>query len=99
MAKPELIASISQLSNTIDRLLKKQEKMTERIRELEVINEELRNQHLLDSETIQKYEKKIEFLSLSHRLASSPEALIQARKMISGLIRTVDNCIQMINED
>lgn len=40
-----------------------------------------------------------EYLSLSHKLADSPEALANARKIISGLIRRVDAAISLIKKD
>ena len=40
-----------------------------------------------------------EFLTMSHRLADSPDAIISTRRRIARLIRTIDNCISMIKED
>ena len=99
MAKPELLTSISQLSKKIDSVLAQQQKLQKKITDLEKKNEELRLQHESDIKMLEKAEKEIEFLKVSHRLASSPEAIISARKKISSLIRTIDSCIRMINED
>ena len=99
MAKPELLQSFSILSKKVDLLLEKQNKLQSRIKFLENLNEELKRQHEIDVASIEKAQKEIEFLSLSYRLAASPEALVSARNKISKLIRTIDSCIRMINED
>ena len=99
MAKPELLNSLQVLSGRIDKLLDKQNELQEVIDKLEAVNKELKKQHEADLLSLENAKKEIEFLSLSHRLASTPEALISARNNISRLIRTIDNCIRMINED
>lgn len=99
MAKPELILSITELNKKIDMLLARQQKLSERVNELENVNRQLSIQHLKDMEHIDKLNKEIEFLSLSHRLANTPEALVSARAKISALIRTIDSCIRLIKED
>lgn len=40
-----------------------------------------------------------EFLTLSHRLADSPEGLLTARRLIASLIRKVDAAITMVKND
>ena len=80
-------------------MLKLQQSLQNRIAELEVSNNELRKQHEADSILLEKAYKEIEFLKVSYRLASSPETIISARIELSKLIRTIDNCIRMINED
>ena len=67
--------------------------------ELEKKNDELLRQHQEDSLLIQKAQKEIDFLSLSHRLADSPKALVDARSIISKLIKNIDNCIRLLKED
>lgn len=99
MAKPELLQSITILSKKIDILLQQQKSLQERIDNLEMQNQELRKQHEVDVSLLDNAKKNIEFLSVSHRLAATPEALISARNKVSKLIRTIDSCIRMINED
>lgn len=99
MAKSELIQSLASLSKKLNVLLKTQQKLREQVKSLENENFELRKQHEIDLSLLDQAKKEIEFLSLSHRLASSPEALISARNKISELIRTIDSCIRIINED
>lgn len=99
MATPELILTISRLSKKIDTLLENQSKLQQKVNELEIINSELNRQHEIDVAALTKAQKDLEFLSLSHRLADSPEALIEARTKVSKLIRTIDSCIRLIIED
>ncbi len=40
-----------------------------------------------------------EFLTMSHRLADSPDTIISARRQIARLIRNIDNCISMLKEE
>lgn len=40
-----------------------------------------------------------QFLSLSHKLADSPQALAEARHIIGGLIRKVDAAIALVKND
>ena len=99
MAKPVLLQSISKLSKKIETLLEEKKSLLERVKNLEIQNQELIQRHLKDQEEIERKNKDIEFLSLSHRLADNPEALVSARNKISQLIRTIDSCIRMIKED
>lgn len=99
MAKPLLIQALSKLSKKVDALMIAHKKLSLRVRELEEENNRLRWQHRQDTEALQKAYKDIEFLSMSHRLADSPEALVAARNKISKLLRTIDSCIRMIKED
>lgn len=99
MAKPELLQALSSLNKRIESLLLEQTMLKDTISSLNKEIEELKLQKQLDKETIDKANQKIEFLSLSYRLANSPEALTKARMKISSLIRTIDTCIRLINED
>lgn len=99
MAKLELIQTITMLSRKVDDLMAQLKLAQERAARLEEENSELRKIHEDDISKLQQAQKDIEFLSLSHRLADNPEALVDARKQISQLIRTIDSCIRLINQD
>ena len=99
MAKPELLQALSSLNKRIETLLQEQIILKQQISNLNKEIEELRQQKQIDKDTIEKANQQIEFLSLSYRLAASPEALAKARMKISSLIRTIDMCIRLINED
>ena len=99
MAKPDLISTLNSLSRKVDSLLARQNSLQEKIKALEAENRALKEQHEKDLESLSKASKDIEFLSLSHRLADNPEALVKARKKISSLIKAIDSCIRMVNQD
>ena len=99
MAKPVLIQTIDSLSKKIDSLLENQKSLFEKVKALEKENQRLILMHDEDNKQLEKAQQDIEFLTLSHRLADSPEALIAARNKISQLIRTIDSCILMIKEN
>lgn len=40
-----------------------------------------------------------EFLTLSHKMADTPEALVKSRKLIADLIRKVDSVINLVQND
>lgn len=48
---------------------------------------------------IESLELDISFLRISHKLADSPEAIVEARRHISALIRKLDTSIALLNED
>ena len=76
-----------------------QEKLRNQVKELHKKNLELSQQHEVDTDKLLKAQKEIEFLTMSYRLAASPEALVAARNKISQMLRTIDSCIRMINEE
>ena len=99
MAKSDLINSINLLSKKIDRLLEERNVLLLKIQELQKENRDLKIQAQNNAIIIENSRKDIEFLSLSYRLADSPEALVEARKEISSLLRTIDSCIRILKED
>lgn len=47
---------------------------------------------------IDRLSQENQFLKVSHRLASSPDDLIEARKKIAGLMRSIRKCIAQLKE-
>lgn len=39
-----------------------------------------------------------EFLAMSHKLADSPDRLVDTRRHIARLIRNIDRCLEMLKE-
>ena len=99
MANAELLNSLNALSRRINKLLQQNMNLQKQLMELENSNKELRKMHEEDMALLENAQKQIEFLSLSHRLANSPEALVEARNKISQLIRTIDSCIRLLKQD
>lgn len=99
MAQPQLLTVISSLNEKITKLVEAQNALQAKILRLEEENMDLKAKHSADMSALKKAQTDIEFLTVSHKLASSDEALISTRRHIARLIRTIDNCISMINED
>ncbi|MBD5200892.1 MAG: hypothetical protein HDS74_06555 [Bacteroidales bacterium] len=61
-------------------------------------NAALRSDLKSTQDELKKAQLDNSFLVLSHRLAQSPEALVESRKMIAALIRDIDRCIAQLKE-
>jgi chromosome segregation ATPase len=75
-------------------------------------NEELQRQLMLSKREVEdlQHDKQLlesqvarlqgdnKFLKVSYRLASSPNDIIETRRLISGLIRNIDKCISELKE-
>ena len=99
MANLQLIELLNIMEEKIKTLLDTQNSLYSKIDELEKKIIDLESRHVDDKKTIEKAYLDIEFLTLSHRLAADPDTIIEARRKISRLIRTIDNCIQLIEEE
>ena len=76
-----------------------QRRQREQIVRLEKENEDLRTQLSETRAELDNTRKDVEFLTMSHRLADSPDSVISARRRIARLIRTIYNCISMLKEE
>lgn len=99
MANDQLLQTLSELNSRIQSLIEVQNQLQLRVEELETRNLVLEDQHQSDVKKIEQAEKDIEFLTLSHRLADSPDTIISTRRLLIRLIHTINNCITMINEE
>lgn len=70
-----------------------------RIAVLEEENSDLRQELEECRKDLEVTRRDVEFLTMSHRLADSPDTIIAARRRIARLIRTIDNCISMLKEE
>ena len=98
MAQP-LITLLSQISDKITELEAIQEQKNSRIKFLEEENQDLREKLKEQSQLLNQANIDKEFLTMSHRLADSPDTIISTRRRIARLIRTIDNCISMLKEE
>ena len=99
MAQAPILQAISTLNKRIEALLHQQDLLQKKLKELEMKNHLLEIRHNEDSEKLRQAALDIEFLEMSHRLADSPDKIISTRRKIASWIRTIDNCIRMINEE
>lgn len=98
MAHPltDLLGRISEKSEEISNIFTR---LNDRIRNLEEENSNLRRELDETRAQLSKALTDAEFLTVSHRLADSPDSIIRTRRQISRLIRTIDNCISMLKEE
>ncbi|MBD5209324.1 MAG: hypothetical protein K2G11_06490 [Muribaculaceae bacterium] len=87
-----LTEKVNILSSQKDRIAEENRQLSETIANLQQQIEDLRKENtLLDRDN--------HFLILSHRLADTPEALVESRRFISALIRKIDRCITLLKDD
>ena len=93
-----LLTVLDSLREKIDALNRGVETLRTHNRELEEENEVLRR---TIEDTVRERDKArldSDFLAVSHRLAQDPDQIIDARRLISRLIRNIDRCIEMLKE-
>lgn len=98
MAQP-LVNLLSEISDKIAGLEAIQQQLHSRISILEEENNSLREQLKEQQFLLSRANADKEFLTMSHRLAESPDSIIATRRRIARLIRTIDNCISMLKEE
>lgn len=99
MAQSDLKASASLLNERILKLTEVHNQMKGRIRKLEEENAILKKELETERDNLSKAKSDIEFLTVSYRLADNAESVITTRRTLKRLIRTIDKCIRMINEE
>ena len=93
-----LVSILEKLEARQNELLADLESLKIRNKELEEENAELRRR---ESDALKIRDKAlldIQYLQVSHKLAEDPDALIDTRRRIAGLIRNIDRCISMLKE-
>lgn len=98
MAQP-LIPLLQTLDSKINDLSAVHQRLHARIDSLEEENRNLRIELEETRELLRQAQTDAQFLTMSHRLAASPDTIISTRRRIARLIRTVDKCISMIKEE
>lgn len=79
------------LAARCEELVREREEREKRIADLEAENRELRAR-------VEQLKTDNEFLTVSHRLAQSPDEIVRSRRLISGWIRDIDRCISQLKE-
>ena len=98
MARPlhlvitELRARIEQLAAQRDAALAAQEAKCQEVEELQQQLEECRSE-------LREARMEVDFLTVSHRLADSPQNIISARRRLQRLIAKIDRCVSLLKED
>lgn len=93
-----LLSKLGKLETALKKLQATNRQLAERNRELEVMNSDLRRQSEEALAARERAELDIKYLTVSHKLADNPDSLIATRREISGLIRNIDRCLEMLKE-
>lgn len=93
-----LPAKMRQLRQAVLDLKAREGRLKARNAELSRENAELRRRAAAADEARRRTELDVEYLRVSHRLADSPDSIIEARRMIAKLIRNIDRCLEMLKE-
>ena len=95
----KLKPALEELQDTVVRLAQIQQKLLEKIDKLTRENNDLRSELEQKGKMLEKANLDVEFLTVSHRLASSPDSIASTRSRLARLIRTIDSCIAMMQEE
>lgn len=97
-----MAAGLEQEMQTIEGLAERVASELRRLRRLLAASEEreaeLRRALALAEQRLTAAETDVMYLRMSHRLAASPDSIIEARRMLSGLIRNIDKAIADLKE-
>lgn len=88
----ELREKVSELAEERDSAVAESERLAE-----EVVR--LRQQLADSSRDLDLARQEVDFLTVSHRLADSPENLVSARRRLQRLIAKIDRCVALLRED
>lgn len=93
-----LISTLETIREKISSLTTALERERERCRLLEAENEKLREKAAEAEKAKEQALLDCDYMVFSHKLADSPDKLVETRRHIAGLIRTIDRCIEMLKE-
>ncbi len=93
-----LVTIFEELESRIATLQEDMGELRKRNSELEMENAELRKREAEAQQAREQALLDVEYLKVSYRLAESPDTLAETRKVIAGLIRNIDRCIEMLRE-
>ncbi|MEZ3551056.1 MAG: hypothetical protein K1W02_10075 [Muribaculaceae bacterium] len=98
MALP-LTSLLDIVGQKVERLQTIHQGLHTRIAALEEENNNLRAELEETKKQLCNTRRDVEFLTMSYRLADSPDTIVSARRRIARLIRTIDSCISMLKEE
>lgn len=80
-------------------LAKQRDEATAETERLTQENAALKEQLAECQRELQATSMEVDFLTISHRLADSPENIISARRRLQRLIAKIDRCVSLLKED
>lgn len=93
------IAKLAEIRKKISQLAAQRDAAIARIADLESHVSDLESDLTETREALDRAKLDAEFLTVSHRLADTPEALVVTRRKILSLIRKVDSAINLLKND
>lgn len=93
------VASLAAIQQKIQQLVDSRDNALSRCNDLEKEIAALKKDLQSCRDELKQAQLDAQYLSLSHKLADSPQALADARHIIGGLIRKVDAAIALIKND
>lgn len=95
----QLSARFSLLKSKIDTLVAQRDDALRNLERSEAENGSLKKEIERLSQKLQQSDLDVEYLTVSHKLADSPQSLANARGIVQGLIKRVDKAIRLLSED
>lgn len=93
-----LKAALEELKVRVKALTTENRRLREENAELESQNRTLKELTSEAEQRRQRAELDAEYLAVSHKLADTPDTLINTRRHISQMIRNIDRCLEMLKE-
>lgn len=87
------------LAVKIGRLAAQRDEALKRLRKAEEETADLRRELAAMREELHRKELDVEYLSLSHKLADTPQALAEARKTVRRMLAGVERALALLKED
>ena len=88
----DLRLAIETLASQRDRYGIENERLQQEVESLKLQLEESRKE-------LKDARMEVDFLTVSHRLADSPDNLISARRRLKRLIAKIDRCVSLLKDD
>lgn len=98
MARP-LNQVITEIRSKIEKLATQRDEALETNRKLNEEMEQLRKQLEECREELKETRMEVDFMTVSYRLAESPEHIISARRRVQRLISKIDRCVSLLKDD
>lgn len=94
-----ILTAVKTLGDKAERLAQQRDELRRENKALKEEMESLRERTLAAEEARRQALLEIEFLTVSHKLADSPQKLADTRRHVASLIRILDRCIALLRDD
>ncbi len=94
-----LQSTLTAIEKKISLLEQSRSQLAQRCSELERANADLESKLRETEKLLEAQRLDSQFLTVSHRLADSPDTIVEARRKISNIIRRIDKAISLATDD